>query len=139
MPLTTRTGTKDAGEIWVSIRKEGGPAGAAEGMGLVRWAGLAGGRWAVGCGAGCAWAPLSGPARGGSLEGASSTRQPMAEQQTSSLRALCIRPCLDTQHPCFPSHLYRAPPCRRPASLPRVLAVLAMAVLGEPCLNHTQA
>ncbi|KAL4429617.1 hypothetical protein ABPG77_008666 [Micractinium sp. CCAP 211/92] len=34
VPLTTRTGTKDAGEIWVSIRKEDGPAGAAEGMGL---------------------------------------------------------------------------------------------------------
>ncbi|EFN54404.1 hypothetical protein CHLNCDRAFT_135735 [Chlorella variabilis] len=28
VPLTTRTGTKDAGEIWVSLRQEGGGAGA---------------------------------------------------------------------------------------------------------------
>ena len=38
VPLTTRTGTKDAGEIWISMRKEGGEAptgttGMASGMG----------------------------------------------------------------------------------------------------------
>ena len=36
VPLTTRAGTKDAGEIWVSLRKEGGELGAGAGAGLVR-------------------------------------------------------------------------------------------------------
>ncbi|KAL4458368.1 hypothetical protein ABPG75_013233 [Micractinium tetrahymenae] len=41
VPLTTRTGTKDAGEIWISLRKEGGPAaGAAEGAGMVGGGGV---------------------------------------------------------------------------------------------------
>jgi hypothetical protein len=30
VPLTTRTGTKDAGELWVSVRKEGGGVSGAE-------------------------------------------------------------------------------------------------------------
>lgn len=54
VPLTSRTGTKEAGEVWVSLRCEGGPS-AAGGMG----AGAAGAGVEVGVDGG-----LAGPTAG---------------------------------------------------------------------------